>query len=196
MRRDGRRLYRMTLVSLFTALTIVGASIQIPLPFSPVPVTLQTLFVLLSGMLLGGVWGGMAQVLFLGIGLLFPVYASRQIGLAAILHPSFGFIVGFILAALLVGLLMRRIGRPTFGRLFALALGGTVLLYAAGLFHVLFTLRWIHGTGWAFGKALSYLLLPYLPGDLLKCAAAALAAPPILRALGGKANLSGGINNA
>lgn len=196
MRRDGHRLYRMTLVSLFTALTIVGASIQIPLPFSPVPVTLQSLFVLLSGMLLGGVWGGMAQALFLVVGLVFPVYASRQIGLAAILHPSFGFVVGFVLAALLVGLAMRRIGRPSFGRLFVLALCGTVVLYAAGLFHVLFTLRWIHGAGWAFGKALSYLLLPYLPGDLLKCTAAALAAPPILRAIGGKADFTGGKNHA
>ncbi|MBP7401144.1 MAG: biotin transporter BioY [Clostridia bacterium] len=196
MRTDSRRVYRMTLVSLFTALTIVGASIQIPLPFTPVPVTLQTLFVLLSGMLLGAGGGVASQALFLAMGLVFPVYASRQVGLAAVTHPSFGFVAGFVLAALVTGLLMRRIGRPTSVRLFAVALAGSLAVYAAGLFHVLFTLRWINGTGWAFGKALSVLLLPYLPGDLLKCAAAALAAPPVLRAIGGRGLPTGGKNHA
>ncbi len=192
MRRDRRRLYRMTLISLFTALTIVGASIQIPLPLTPVPVTLQSLFVLLSGMLLGASAGALAQVLFLGIGLLFPVYASRQIGLAALLHPSFGFVVGFVLAALVVGWLARRQTPQGFGGWLIVALIGTLLIDIAGLFHVLFVLRWANGTGWTFGTALSYFLLPYLPGDLLKCVAAAGAAPPILRALGSKAPIAGG----
>ncbi len=196
MRKDGQRLYQMMLVSLFTALTIVGASIQIPLPFTPVPVTLQTLFVLLSGILLGAGPGAVAQGLFLVMGLAFPVYASRQTGLAAITHPSFGFVVGFVLAAFLVGLLVRRIGRPTAPRLFALCLIGTAVIYAAGFVHVFFVLKWITGTGWAFGKALSILLLPYLPGDLLKCAAAALAAPPILRAIKGRALPTGGRSHA
>lgn len=186
MRKDSRRLYNMILISLFTALTIVGASLQVPLPMSPVPVTMQTLFVLLSGMLLGGYYGAIAQGLFLLAGLVFPVYASRQIGMSAILHPSFGFVVGFVLAALAIGLLVRKIGKPTSLRLFALGLLGTLVIYAAGFVHVFFVLRWINGTVWAFGKALSVFMLPYVAGDLLKCAAAALAAPPILRAIGRK----------
>lgn len=192
MRNDSRRLTKMIMISMFAALTVVGASLQVPLPFSPVPVTLQTLFVLLSGMLLGGGSGALAQLLFLAAGLVFPVYASRQVGLSAILHPSFGFIVGFVLAALVVGLLVRRIGKPTMLRLFALGLLGTLIIYIAGFVHVFFILRWITGTVRAFGTVLSIFMLPYLIGDLLKCAAAALAAPPILRAIGGWTLPTGG----
>ncbi len=192
MRSGHRRLYQMTLISLFTALTIVGASIQIPLPFTPVPVTLQSLFVLLSGMLLGAGSGAWAQLLFLGIGLVFPVYASRQIGLAALLHPSFGFVVGFVVAALVAGWLARRFAPRRFGAWLIVSLIGTGWIYAVGIFHVMFVLRWVNGTGWAFGKALSFFLLPYLPGDFLKCVAAALAAPPILRAQGRRVFDTGG----
>jgi biotin transport system substrate-specific component len=125
-------------------------------------------------------------VLFLLAGLVFPVYASRQVGLAAVLHPGFGFIVGFVLAALVVGLLVRRIKPPTPLRLFALGLLGTLVIYLTGFIHVFFVLRWITGTVRAFGTVLSLFMLPYLIGDLLKCAAAALAAPPILKAIGGR----------
>lgn len=186
MRTESKRLYKMTLVSLFTALTIVGASIQIPLPITPVPITLQTLFVILAGMLLGAKAGGLSQLLFLAAGLVFPVYASRQVGVSAVLHPSFGFVVGFVFAALVVGFLMQKISSPTPVRLFFVALAGTVVIYAVGVFHVVVVLRWLSGTGRTFGTVLSVFFLPYVVGDILKCVAAALAVPPILRAVGAK----------
>jgi len=112
----------------FTALTAVGAQIEIP--HTPVPYTLQTFFVLLSGGLLGRRNGSLSQLLYLGIGACgLPVFSGMGFGLARVLGPSGGYLLSFPVAAFTVGYLLSR--PSSFLR--------TTLVMAIGLF-IVFTL--------------------------------------------------------
>ncbi len=89
-------------ISLFAALTAVGAFIKVP--FYPVPFTLQFLFCAYAGMLLGARKGLYSQLLYVGIGLIgVPVFANGG-GLSYVFQPTFGFLIGFIIAAFVMGL--------------------------------------------------------------------------------------------
>ena len=90
--------------SLFVTLIIVGAFIKIPLP--PIPLTLQSLFVLLSGLILGKKLGPLSVLIYIFIGLLgLPIFAGGSGGIGSLMMPSFGFVIGFILASCICGLL-------------------------------------------------------------------------------------------
>jgi biotin transport system substrate-specific component len=92
----------MALISLFTGLTAIGAFIS--LPIGPVPITMQTLFVLLGGIILGPKLGALSQIIYIILGLVgVPIFAGFSGGLQTILKPSFGFLLGFIFAAYVVG---------------------------------------------------------------------------------------------
>src|SRR6187402_1694587 len=87
-------------------LTGIVAQVSIPLPFTPVPVTLQTLTVLLAGAALGPIRGGLSMVLYLVAGLVgVPWFSDKHYGWE---FASFGYIIGFVVAATLVGALARR----------------------------------------------------------------------------------------
>jgi biotin transport system substrate-specific component len=118
--------------SLFVALL---AQVAIPLPFTPVPITGQTLGVLLVGAALGSQLGFMALLAYLLEGAMgLPVFAGGTGGLAKILGPTGGFLLAFPLAAGLVGLLVERLGldRSFLGTLLAMLLGNA-LIYLLGL---------------------------------------------------------------
>ena len=101
---------RITLIALFAALTAAGTFIAIPLPFSPVPVVLQNLFSVLSGLVLGPVMGSLAVALYLLAGALgAPVFAGATGGFTRFLGPTGGYLVGYLLSALIAGLIA---GRP------------------------------------------------------------------------------------
>ncbi len=106
----------MVLCALFAALTGVGALIAIPLPFTPVPITLQTFFIFLAGALLGKYLGALSQLIYLLLGVVgLPVFAKGSSGIGALLGPSGGYLVGFIPAAFLVGYLLERREKPPLG---------------------------------------------------------------------------------
>ncbi|MDZ7264485.1 MAG: biotin transporter BioY, partial [candidate division KSB1 bacterium] len=95
---------KIILVSLFAALTAVGAFIKIPLPH--IPITLQTLVVIMSGNLLGYKLGTLSQLLYLVVGLLgVPIFAYGG-GPGYIFQPSFGYLLGYPVGAFLIGLLV------------------------------------------------------------------------------------------
>jgi biotin transport system substrate-specific component len=161
----------------YDALLIVGASlvvalsaqIAIRLPFSPVPITGQTLVVLLVGALLGSRRGAlslMAYVLQGAVGL--PVFANGASGLAYLLGPTGGYLVGFIAAAYVTGWLAER-GWDRHMLFTALSmLAGTVAIYAFGL-------SWL--SVYAGRATIALGLLPFLVGDALKLVAAAILLP-------------------
>ena len=96
----------MVLAALFAALTAIGAFLQIPT--GTVPITLQFLFTALAGLLLGWKWGAVSQLLYVGIGLLgLPVFTQGG-GIGYVLQPSFGFLLGLIPAAAVIGALTAR----------------------------------------------------------------------------------------
>lgn len=103
------RIRRMTLCGLFSALIAIGAFIQIPVPFMDY-FTLQFLFVLLAGMLLGPVNCGLAVAVYVAVGLAgVPIFAAGG-GISYLFRPSFGYLLGFIAAAWLTGFLCRKSG--------------------------------------------------------------------------------------
>lgn len=178
----ARDLGLVLLASLFVALT---ARIAIPLPFTPVPITGQTLGILLVGAALGSRLGFLALLAYLVEGALgLPVFAGGTGGVGRILGPTGGFLLAFPLAAGLVGLLVERYGldRSFLGTLLAM-LAGNALLYLLGL---PWLGAWLMGVGkfQGLGALLSMGMIPFLPGDLVKAVLAALLLPSAWRFLG------------
>ncbi len=184
-RRD-RPARRIALVALFAALTAVGAQVQTPLPFSPVPVVLSNFFALLAGLVLGPRLGAATQVVYVLLGVVgAPVFAGMRAGPQVLVGPTGGYLVGFVLAAAAAGLL--RGSRVGAGRAIAAAAAGAALIYVTGvpwLVHVL-GVPWSQATtGAGLRKVLVVGVLPFLPGDAVKAVVAGLVTPALVRAVG------------
>lgn len=167
-----------------TTLTALCAQISIPVPGSPVPVTGQTFAVLLSAAAIGPVRGALAQLLYVGLAMLgLPVLAHGASGTTAVFGATGGYLLGFVVAAVVVGSLARAGWSRTPVRVFAAYLAGSAVIY-------LFGVPWLmHVAGQPLGWALSAGLTPFLVGDLIK---AALAAGLLPLAWKGVARLEGG----
>ena len=118
--------------ALFAALTAAVAPFKIPLPFTPVPITLQTLAVLLSGAMLGPLYGTISMALYLIVGALgLPVFAGGASGIGSLLGPSGGYLLSYPLAAFVIGMLMK--GKKATKALaygsFALVVGMVLLVF-------------------------------------------------------------------
>jgi biotin transport system substrate-specific component len=146
------------------------AQVRIPLPFTPVPITGQTFAVLLVGAALGANRGAASLLLYLIEGIAgLPFFAGGTGGLAALLGPTGGYLVGFVAAAYLVGLLAGRgLDRRIWSALLAF-LAGEVVIY-------LFGVAWL-SVFLGLQKAILAGLLPFVVGDTLKLVLAALALP-------------------
>ena len=146
------------------------AQVRIPLPFTPVPLTGQTFAVLLVGAVLGSRRGAASLLLYLLQGVLgLPFFAGGASGLAILLGPTGGYLLGFIAAAYLIGLLAARgLDRRIPSALVAF-LVGEVVIYLFGVSWLSFYL--------GIQRALVAGFLPFLIGDAIKLAAAALALP-------------------
>jgi len=153
------------------SLCVAGmAQIRIALPFTPVPITGQTFAVLLVGALLGFRKGAASLLLYLIQGCIgLPVFAGGASGLAYLLGPTGGYLVGFVVAAGLVGALAARgLDRQIHSALLAF-LAGEIVIY-------LFGVAWL-SLFLGFPHAVMAGLVPFLPGDAIKLAAAGLVLP-------------------
>ena len=171
----------LVLVALFVALTAVGAKIEIPLPY--VPLTMQTFFVLLAGMLLGSRPGALSQAVYVALGLVgLPIF-SRGGGFGYIFQPTFGYLIGFIPAAYIVGLLVERRPEATLPGFLLASLSGLAIVYLFGLAYL-----WVC-TNFFLGKELTVLqtvkvgLLLLLPGAALKVVLSAVLGREVRRRL-------------
>jgi biotin transport system substrate-specific component len=161
-------------VGLMAGLTAVGAFIRIPLPY--IPFTLQVLFVFLAGALLGARLGALSQLVYLGLGLAgLPVFAGGA-GPGSVLKPSFGYIVGFILAAYVIGALTQKTPALHFRSTFLKILAGLPLIYLFGVVYFYLNFNFITGKPCSFGYVLRWGLVIFLPGDVAKAAIAAFIA--------------------
>lgn len=171
-------LLQSTLLVVAGSLLIAGAAqIQIPLPFSPVPITLQTLAVLLIGATLGAKRGALSVALYLAEGSLgLPFFAGGTAGIASLLGPRGGYLVGFVAAAGLVGWLIERGAGRTFARAVGAFALGQLVIYALGV-------SWL-AQFLGLNQAILAGVVPFLVGDALKIAVAASTLPFAAKALG------------
>lgn len=168
----------VALVALFAALVAaLGLIPQLTLAFG-VPITAQSLGIMLCGTVLGSVRGGLAALLFVAlVALGLPLLAGGRGGLGVFAAPSVGFIVGFPVAAFVTGLVMERaqgIAVPWAAGIASL-IGGVIVLYAFGVPGLMVMLDR------SFGEALA-LVAAFIPGDVIKAVLAGLITAAIARA--------------
>jgi biotin transport system substrate-specific component len=163
--------HNIALVLAFSLIIALSAQIAIPLPFSPVPVTMQTLTVLLTGLLLGSRLGALTLVAYLAEGVAgLPVFAFGTSGIAVLLGPTGGYLIGFVAAAGLVGFLAERgWDRRRSTTLLAMVLGN-LAIYAFGVV-------WLGYYLTSLSQAIKVGVVPFLAGDAIKIALAVAVLP-------------------
>lgn len=161
----------MAIIPIFSVLTAVGAFIK--LPIGPVPLSMQTVFVLLSGIILGrkAVY---SQLIYVLLGLLgLPVFTSGG-GIGYIFTPTFGYLAGFILASYVIGTLREKMKTITVLKLFLISFIGLILIYTVGAGYLYILKNLIMGDSpISLAKAIKFGALVFIPGDTLWCIFAA-----------------------
>ena len=162
--------------ALFAALTAVGAFLQIPM--KPVAITLQFLFTAMAGVLLGRRFGALSQLVYVALGLVgLPVFTNGG-GLGYVFQPSFGFLLGLIPCAWVIGYLSRK--REGTVWIAVSCCAGLAVLYLIGVPYMALILNVYLGKGLGLKAILMAGMIPFLPGDAIKIAAAS-AVCPVLR---------------
>ena len=167
-RLGAARLTAIGGVALFAAFTALAARVTIPLPFTPVPVTLQVMAVLLAGLVLGPMGGAVSQLAYLAAVAAGLPLDARGLGPAALLGPTAGYLLGFAPAASVTGWLARRLWGTRVGG-FVAALAGVAVIYACGL-------AWLMPFAGSLGAAWELGAAPFILIDLGKALVAAAVA--------------------
>lgn len=176
---------KIPLLSALTALfaAVICASGFFRIPLGPVPIVLQNIVCLLTGLLLGGFTGSLPVLLFIAAGIIgLPVFSGGTGGISVILGPTGGFIPGYFLGALTAALIA---GKPSVEeknkklssaiRLSVAVLAGMIVLYIPGVIRFSF---WALGNNKVpvdksvFAYTMGACVIPYIPGDILKMIAA------------------------
>jgi biotin transport system substrate-specific component len=157
----------MVYASLFGALTAAGAFIVIPLP--PVPITAQTFFLNVASVLLGGPLGALSQFIYVMLGVVgIPVFSGGKAGIGVLFGPTGGYLLGFIIAAFVVGKISTaKKGAGIFWQIFAM-LTGMLIIYSLGIMQLALVAKM------SWQKALAIGVLPFIPGDIIKILLAAI----------------------
>ncbi len=175
--------YSLTLVNKFALaltmafLTGLLAQIRIYLPFTPVPVTGQVFAVLLSGVICGGIFGSLSQLIYVGLGTIgFSWFATRTPGcIYFFTSPTAGYLIGFILAPLLIGRYTDRyISARTFFSQIKLMMLGVGIIYISGAVGLMLVMKF------TFWQALLKGVLPFIVVDFIKAAVTASVSSVIL----------------
>lgn len=162
----------MVLCGVFTTLIAIGAFIKVPVPV--VPFTLQFLFTMLAGLLLGGRKGALSVGVYILLGLVgLPIFAEGG-GFWYILKPSFGYLLGFMLAAYVTGRMVERKGRLSTGWVMAVNFLGLFIVYAAGMIYYYVICNYVIDTPIALGPLFLYCFVLAVPGDICLCILAAI----------------------
>jgi biotin transport system substrate-specific component len=168
-----------------TVLTAAAAQVSIPLPFTPVPFTLQPMVVLVGGAALGARLGMASQVLYLLLGISgLPVFAASLVlpqGVLRLLGPTGGYLMSYPIAAFVTGALAERgFDRRYFTSVIAMAAGLTII-FACGVAWLAWFARPVHA---GLDAALRTGLYPFLPADIVKVCIAAAVMPAVWSLLG------------
>lgn len=167
---------------LMATLTGIAAQIRIPLPFTPVPVTGQTFAVLLAAILLGKNWGGISQIIYVGLGAAgLPWFSEFLAGPAILLGPTGGYLIGFILAGFFLGHMLETFKIRSYFQIFiSMIITNQIFIFGVGLTQLYVYLHFIKGQSPAPLELLSLGYFPFLIGDVIKVSLAAGVAKTLL----------------
>ncbi len=176
----------MILVALMATLTTIGAYISIPL--GPVPFTLQTFFVMLSGMLLGSKKGALSMIVYVSMGLVgMPVFANGMSGLSIIAKPTFGYLLGFIIASYVIGKLAEMTKEKENQKMWftVIPFVGMFIIYLVGVpyLFMIFNTLITPDSPINFVTALKYGFTPFILIDSIKAVIAGIVAMAVVPTL-------------
>ncbi len=174
MNQNKMKTKELTLIGLMTAVTCILGPLSIPLPFSVVPISFTNLVIYFTVFLLGWKKGTISYLIYLLIGLVgLPVFSGFSGGIGKIAGPTGGYLAGFLLLAIISGIFIEKFR----GKIYMYALGMVLGLAVTYLFGT----TWLsYQLGLTFKEGLFMGVIPYIPGDIVKIAAA-LILGPILR---------------
>ena len=156
----------MCMCAMFTALIAVGAFIKIPVPV--VPFTLQYLFTMMAGLLLGAKRGAMSVIVYIILGLIgLPIFAEGG-GPQYVLMPSFGYMIGFAVGTYVTGFIAHKEKNPSHLRLLAANLAGLGIVYLMGMIYYYVAAN-IWGNGIGLKALFIYCFVMVVPGDIVLC---------------------------
>lgn len=159
-------------ISAMVALTALGAQMAIYLPFTPVPITMQTFVILLGAAALGAQRAAISQIIYLLLAIAgLPILADGKGGLSAIFGATSGYLLGFIFASLLVGHLANRYSTNRIKNVFISYLLGSIVIYFLGALGLIIYLDM------SVFSAIMLGITPFLIGDLFKAIVASLLLP-------------------
>ena len=165
------------------ALTGILAQVKLFLPWTPVPVTCQTFAVLLAGILLGRYWGGASQIIYVALGAAgIPWFNGATGGFSAIMGPTGGYLLGFILAALFVGHVTDKYAllKGFYQMLGIMVFANFVLIYVPGIIQLNIWIHLFKGGSSDIAQLLYAGVIPFIAGDLVKIVSAALIAKAVI----------------
>ena len=163
---DRSKVMELTLCALFVALTAIGAFIKIPTPLAPL--SLQVLFVIMAGIILGPRLGFISQIAYIGLGLIgLPIFALGG-GPTYIFQPTFGFLLGFAAAAFVIGEIVNRTRPATLISLIFAGIAGLLTIYLIALPYMYYMMHAYLGMDIHFTAIVWSACVIFLPGDLIK----------------------------
>lgn len=163
-----------TLGGLFCALICVGAFIKIPIP--NLPITMQVFFVLLSGLILPWKTALIANFSYMTLGLIgIPLFTGGG-GIGYIFVPTFGFILGFVLASAVTAAVSGKMKNNSFWHLLLTAFLGILLIYSVGVPYFALSVNVYNGGGKSLLWFIQAGVLPFIPKEIISALAAALTA--------------------
>jgi biotin transport system substrate-specific component len=162
--RAEKLLLKSFAAALFAFLTVLAAEVRIPLPFTPIPMTLQTFIAPLAGGFLGAIWGAGSMLLYMALGIAgLNVFAAASGGIDFFLAPSAGYVFGFVLSAFILGFVQNRTTNNSY-TLIALIVSH-VVIFTCGVAGLMWNAQMTASEAFAKGVA------PFLIGDLFKISA-------------------------
>ena len=156
----------LTLSALFCTMICVGSFIKIPLP-NLMPITLQTFFVLLTGLVLPVKASALATVTYMALGLIgLPIFSGGG-GLGYVLTPNFGFIIGFVVASMIISIFAERFKKRSFYQYFVISLLGVAVIYIIGILYFAFISNVYNNADYSAIWFIQTIFLPFLPKEII-----------------------------
>lgn len=164
----------MVACGMFAVLIVVGAFIKIPVPV--VPFTLQFLFTMLAGIILGGKLGAVSVGIYIVLGLAgLPIFAEGG-GIWYLLKPSFGYLIGFCVATYVTGTMVEKMKKLTIPKCLGANFAGMVIVYAMGMIYYYVICNYVINSPIGVWPLFLYCFILAVPGDICLCILAAFLA--------------------